>query len=80
MLAADSQPEMDDWMDKIKQAVQEDRIRRRRTKGQSRVIGSDDDTSFESYDDSGLSYKNRVDSGETVEPHLHSELQKIPKQ
>lgn len=62
-MAADSQPELDDWMDQIKKAVQEDRIRRRRTKGQSLVVTSADEKSFE-YTDSGISYKNMVDSGE----------------
>lgn len=56
---------MEDWIDSIKQAVQEDRLRRRRTKGQSRVMSSAEDTSFESYNnESGLSYQNKVDSGE----------------
>lgn len=55
-------------MDRIKQAVQEDRIKRRRTKGQSLVVASGDDTTFESYTESGLSYKNRVDSGECRHP------------
>lgn len=55
---------MEDWIDSIKQAVQEDRLRRRRTKGQSKVMSSAEDTSFESYNESGLSYRNKVDSGE----------------
>ncbi len=65
MLAADTQPELEEWMEKIKQLIVEDRLRRRRTKGQSVVMASSSsDTSFGSYNDSGLSYKNRVDSGD----------------
>lgn len=63
VLAASTQPDLEDWMARIKQAVQEDRLRRRRTKGQSMVVASPEDNSIE-YNDSGMSYKNRVDSGE----------------
>lgn len=52
-------------MRSIKQVVQEDRLNRRRNKTQSRVIASSssDDSAFQSLDESGMSYKNRVDSG-----------------
>lgn len=63
VLAADSQPDLEDWMESIKQVMQEDRLKRRRTKAQSRVMTSDEDTLLESFSDSGLSYKNKVDSG-----------------
>ena len=62
MLAADTQPELEDWMAQIKQVVAEDRLRRRRTKGQS-VVTASPDSSSASYNDSGISYKNQVDSG-----------------
>lgn len=71
--AADSQLELDDWISQIKQAVQEDRLKRRRTKGQSLVVASGDDTPFELNAESGLSYKNRVDSGKPlsrIPPHF----------
>ena len=63
MLAADTQPEMEDWMAEIKQVVVEDRLKRRRTKGQSVVVAGSSDGTFVTYNDSGLSYKNRIDSG-----------------
>ena len=62
-MAADTQPELEDWMAQVKQVVLEDRLRRRRTKGQSVVVASPSDGSVASYNDSGLSYKNKVDSG-----------------
>ena len=62
MLASESQPGMEDWMDAIQQAVQEDRINRRRTKTQSKVIASPDVT-LDYLNESGLSFKNKVDSG-----------------
>lgn len=65
MLAADSQPELEEWMECIKNAIQDDRLRRRRTKGQSMVVASDDTDHLPSFsDDTGMSYKNRIDSGE----------------
>lgn len=63
MLAADSHPELDDWMANIHQAVQEDKLRRKRKKSQSKVMASNSTDSV-SFSDSGMSYKNRVDSGE----------------
>ena len=63
MLAADSQPELDSWMDSIAQAIQEDRLKRRRTKAQSMVVSSTSDSSIGTSRDSGFSYKNNVDSG-----------------
>ena len=64
VLAADSQPELEEWMECIKNVCQEDRLKRRRTKGQSMVVTSDEDILPSFSDDTGMSYKNRVDSGE----------------
>ncbi len=57
---------MESWMDQIKKAVHEDRISMRRSKTQSKVIASPGggDDSPPSLRESGLSYKNKVDSGE----------------
>lgn len=63
MLAAESHPELDGWMESIKQAVQEDRLKRRRTKAQTKVTGAPSNDLSQSFNESGISYKNRVDSG-----------------
>lgn len=63
MLAAESQPELESWMDTIKEVVHDDKIKRRRNKGQSRVITSSDSELPDTLDASGLSYRNKVDSG-----------------
>ena len=62
MLATETQPEVDSWIDSIKGAIQEDRIKRRRSKAQSRITttsGSD----IEQSTGKGICYKNKVDSG-----------------
>lgn len=63
MLAAESQPEMDEWLSCLQDAVQEDKVRRRRSKTQSKVKAATSDSMSSSLNDSGPSYKNTIDSG-----------------
>ena len=63
MLAAESQLDMKDWMDYIKEVVLDDKIKRRRSKAQSRVIASSSSDLSDTLNYSGLTYRNKVDSG-----------------
>ncbi len=54
--------EVDSWIDDIKAAIHEDKIKRRRSKAQSRVATSSGSDISES-GEKGISYKNKVDSG-----------------
>ena len=62
MFASETQPEVDNWMDSIREAIHDDKVKRRRSKAQSMVFTSSGSDIAEG-SEHGISYKNKVDSG-----------------
>jgi len=62
VFASETQPEVDSWIDSIREAIHEDKIKRRRSKAQSKAFTSSGSDIAEA-SEQGISYKNKVNSG-----------------